>query len=68
MSFDENNFERLRFDTFGFDNVMLNNTIDSDDNIFSNLSQIDSVLYVVEEAAKSFKNSMIKLCLSYTLT
>ena len=55
MSFDENNFERLRFDPFSFDSVMLNNTIDPDENIFSNLSQIDSVLYAVEEPGKSFK-------------
>ena len=54
MSFDERNFEKLRFDPFGFDNVLLKNTNDSDENIFNNLSQIDSVFYAVEEAA-SFK-------------
>ena len=43
MSFDENNFERLSFDPFGFDNVLLNNTNDPDENIFINLSQVDSV-------------------------
>ena len=55
MSFDENNFEKLRFDPFGFDNVLLNNTSDPDENIFNNLSQIDSVFYPVEEAGPSFK-------------
>ena len=55
MSFDESNFEKLRFNTFGFDNVLLNNTNDSDENIFNNLSQIDSVFYDVEEAATSLK-------------
>ena len=55
MSFDENNFEKLRFDPFGFDNVLLNNTSDSDKNIFNNLSQIYSVCYAVKEAAASFK-------------
>ena len=49
MSFDENNFEKLRFNPFGFDNVLL------DKNIFNNLSQIDSVFCAVEEAATSFK-------------
>ena len=55
MSFDENNFEKLRFDPFGFDNVFLNNTNGPDENIFNNLSQIDSVFYAVKEAALSFK-------------
>ena len=55
MSFDESNFEKLRFDPFGFDNVLLNNTNDPDENIFNNLSQIDSVFYAVEEAATSLK-------------
>ena len=55
MSFDESNFEKLRFDPCGFDNVLLNNTNDLDENIFNNLSQIDSVFYAVEEAATSFK-------------
>ena len=55
MSFDENNFKKLRFDLFGFDNVPLNDTNDSDKNIFNNWSQIDSVFYAVEEAATSFK-------------
>ena len=55
MSFDENNFENLRFDPFGFHNVLLNNTNDPDENIFNNLNQIDSVFYAVEEAATSFK-------------
>ena len=55
MSFDENNFEKLRFDHFGFDNVLLNNTSDSDKNIFNNLSQIYSVCYAVKEAAASLK-------------
>ena len=55
MSFDENSFEKLRFDPFGFDNVLLNNTNDPDENIFNNLSQIDSVFYVIEEAATSLK-------------
>ena len=55
MSFDENNFEKLRFDSFGFDNVLLNNINDPDENIFNNLRQIDSVLFAVEEAALSLK-------------
>ena len=55
MSFDESNFEKLRFDPFGFDNVLLNNTNDPDKNIFNNLSQIDSVFYAVEEAATGLK-------------
>ena len=53
MSFDENNFEKLRFDPFGFDNR--SNTNDADENIFNSLSQRDSVFYAVEEAATSFK-------------
>ena len=36
MSFDENNFKKLRFDLFGFNNVPLNDTNDSDKNIFNN--------------------------------
>ena len=55
MSFDESNFEKLRFDPFGFDNVLLNNTNDLDENILNSLSQIDSVFYSVEEAATSLK-------------
>ena len=55
MSFDESNFEKLRFDPFGFDNVLLNNTNNPDENIFNNLSQINSVFYAVEEAATSSK-------------
>ena len=39
MSFDENNFEKLRFNLFGFDNVILNNTNDPDENIFHDLGQ-----------------------------
>ena len=53
MSFDKNNFEKLRFDPFGY--VLLNNTNDSDKNIFNNLSLTDSVFHAVEEAATSFK-------------
>ena len=41
MSFDENNFEKLRFNLFGFDNVILNNTNNPDENIFNDLGQID---------------------------
>ena len=55
MSFDENNFENLRFDPFGFDNALLNNTNDPDENILNNLNQIDSVFYAVEEAATDLK-------------
>ena len=55
MSFDENNFEKLRFDSFSFDNVLLNNTNDPNENIFNNLSQVESVFYAVEEAATSLK-------------
>ena len=47
--------EKLRFDPFGVDNVLLNNTNNPDENIFNNLSQIDSVFYAAEEAATSFK-------------
>ena len=55
MTFEENNFEKLRFNPFGFDNVLLNHTNDPYENIFNSLSQIDSVFYAVEEAAASFK-------------
>ena len=55
MSFDESNFEKLRFDPFGFDSVLLNNTNDPDESIFNNLSQTDSVFYAVEEAPASLK-------------
>ena len=55
MIFEENNFEKLRFNPFGFDNVLLNHTNDPYENIFNSLSQIDSVFYAVEEAAASFK-------------
>ena len=54
MRYDENNFEKPRFDAFGFDNALLSNTSDPDENIFNNLSKIDSVLHAVEEAATSF--------------
>ena len=53
-------FEKLRFDPFSFDNVLLNNTNESDENIVNNLRQIDSVFYAVEEATSQKKNSMIK--------
>ena len=66
MSLYENNFEILRFDPFGFDNVLLNITNNPNENIFNNLSQIDSVLYAVEEAATCLKNSVIKFFLCYT--
>ena len=65
MSFDENNFERLSFDPFGFDNVLLNNTNDSDENIFINLSQVDSV-FTEGKQQQVLKKSMIKLFLLYT--
>ena len=55
MSFEENNFEKLGFDPFGFGNVILNNTNDPDENIFNNLSQTDSVFYAIEEAATRLK-------------
>ena len=57
MSFDENSFENLRFDPFAFDNVLLNNTNDPDENIFNNLSQVDSVTYAITASLKklSFK-------------
>ena len=64
MSFNEKNLERLRFDPFDFDNVLLNNTNDPDENIFNNLSQIDSVFYAVEEAATSLKK-FLKIFLCY---
>ena len=57
MRFDKNNFEKLRFAPFGFDNILLNNTNDPDENIFNNLRQIDSAFYAVEEAATSLKKS-----------
>ena len=66
MTFDENNFEKLRFNPFGFDNVLLNNTNVSDENIFHNLSQIDSVFCTFQEAATSLKNSLVKLFLCFT--
>ena len=66
MRFDENNFEKLRFDPFGFHNVLLNNTNAPDENIFHNFSQIDSVFYAVKEAAKILTNSVIKLFLCLT--
>ena len=34
MSFDKNNFKKLRFNLFGFDNVLLNNTNNPEENIF----------------------------------
>ena len=40
MSFDENSFEKVRFDPFGSDNIFLNNISDPDEIIFNNLSQI----------------------------
>ena len=40
MNFDENNFEKLWLDPFGFDSVLLNNTSAPDENIFHNLRQI----------------------------
>ena len=55
MIFEENNFEKLRFNPFGSDNVLLNHTNDPYENILNSLSQIDSVFYAVEEAAASFK-------------
>ena len=66
MSIDENNFEKLRFNLFGFDNGLLNNTNDPDENIFNNLNQIDSDFYAAEEAATSLQNSVIKHFLCYT--
>ena len=65
MSFDENNFERLSFDPFGSDNVLLNNTNDPDENIFINLSQVDSV-FTEGKQQQVLKKSMIKLFLLYT--
>ena len=62
MSFKENNFEKLRFVPFGFDNVLLNNTNVPDKNIFHNLCKIDSVFYVFEEAAASLKKFNDKTC------
>ena len=52
MSFDENNFEKLRFVPFGF---QLNNTNAPDENIFYNLCQIDLLFYAFEEAATSLE-------------
>ena len=52
MSFDENNFEKLRFVPFGF---QLNNTNAPDENIFHNLCQIDLLFYAFEEAATSLE-------------
>ena len=67
MSFDENNFEKLRFDPFGFDNVLLNKTNAPNENIFHNLTQIDSVFYGFEEAATSLKKFNTKTFLCITL-
>ena len=63
MIFDENSLEKLRFDPFGFDNVLLNNTKNPDENRFNDLSPIDSVFYAAEEAAKKIndKTSMLHL-------
>ena len=47
MSFDENNFEKLRFDPLGLGF----NTNAPDENIFQILCQIDSIFYAFEEAA-----------------
>ena len=67
MSFGENSFEKLRFYPCSFDNVLLNNGNDPDENIFNNESQIiDSVFYAVEEAAVSFKKFNDKPFLCYT--
>ena len=66
MSFDENSLEKLKFDPFGFDNVILNKTSDPDGSIFNNLIQIDSVFYAVEEAATSLKNILVELFFCYT--
>ena len=52
MSFDENNFEKLRFVPFGF---QLNNTNAPDENTFHNLCQIDLLFYAFEEAATSLE-------------
>ena len=52
MSFDENNFEKLRSVPFGF---QLNNTNAPDENIFHNLCQIDLLFYAFEEAATSLE-------------
>ena len=58
MTFDENNFEKLRFDPFGFDNALLSNTNDPYKNI---LSLIDSVFYAVDEVAISLKKFSDKI-------
>ena len=50
MSLDEN-----RFDPFGSENVLINNTNNPGQNVFNNISQIGPVFYAVEEAATSFK-------------
>ena len=58
MSFDKSNFSKLRFDPFSY--VFLNNSNAPDENILHNLSQIDSVFYVFEEAVTNFKKSKDK--------
>ena len=55
MSFDNSTLEKLRFELFGFDNVLLYKTNDPDENLFNNLSQIDPVSDEIEEAATSLK-------------
>ena len=55
MTFEENNFEKLRFNHFGLDSVLLNHTNDPYENIFNNLSQVDSVFYAVEETEQVLK-------------
>ena len=67
MRFDEKNFEKLKFDPFDFDNVLLNNTNNPDENIFNNLTQIDSVFYDVEKQQQVKNNSVVKLSLTLTL-
>ena len=51
MTFDK----KLGFDSFGFDNVILNNNKGPDENILNNLSQIDFLFCAIEEAVTSLK-------------
>ena len=65
-SFNENSLEKLS-------NVLLNYTNELDENIFNNLSQIDSIFDAVEEVAtslkkfsdKTFSVSHLNMCNSY---
>ena len=66
MSFDENNFEKPRFNPFGFDNVLLNNTNAPNENMLNNLSQVEPVLMLLKKLHQVLKKLNDKLFLRYT--